>query len=442
MTSVSSDNAKPGDTIQAELISPVAIDGRVALPAGAKVQGRVVHAEALGWGVKKGRAGLSLQFDELVCEQTGESIRVPMALEKVDTAREDVAADGRIHGISPAMSVSSALAAYAWRLVMLEPTIGMAVWGVKFALAPAPDPEIRLPVGAEMLLRTTERAEFPIASQSSTPAVMEDGEHRLLRLGLEGGPLRIQRKSGEDADRINVVIAGEEEAIQRAFAAAGWVKGEKRTPVSLAKTYFHIVQRKGYPTGPMTPMTFVGKEPSFTFQKALNTFSRRHHLRIWRTSITSNDQPVWFVAATEDIDVGFDGGGWTHQIDEEIDNERAKVVSDLMYTGCVAATALIHSPRLETPELRTDGAVAGIRLNSCDAPRLMAKAERKPRGNGFARFAKAMCKEAVRSNLSSIAMTTAHFPSKAFAAKPEDKGHRGLWAKQQASVWERKVASE
>ena len=63
-------------------------------------------------------------------------------------------------------------------------------------------------------------------------------------------------------------------------------------------------------------------------------------------------------------------------IDEYIDNERSKVVNDLGFTGCVEAMDLV--PRSWVPRdahnstgdrLRTDGAIAVLRLKDCSSAR-------------------------------------------------------------------------
>lgn len=442
MAGIASDKSRPGDPVTAELISPAIVDGRTVAPSGTLLHGRVRRADALGFGIKRGRASLGLDFDEL--SVAGESVPVRAALAKIDTAREALNSAGDVNGISPAVSVSSALAAYAWRLLLLEPSVGAAVWAVKLALAPAPDPEIRLPVGTEVLVRVLEAVTLPELDADPVAAPLAAEEYQEWRQHLESKPTRVDRTSGAPADRINLLLAGNERAIQRAFEASGWTRSEKRTPVSLAKTYYHIVQRKGYPTGPMSPMTFEGKDPDFTFQKSLNTYARRHHLRMWRTGVSRAGLPLWAVAATEDTNIHFSKRSkkWTHEIDANIDNERAKVVSDLLYTGCVDAASLIELPLLDTPEFITDGAVAALRLNACEEPRVMAAASLSKSGNAFTRNIKALCKDLVRSNFGQIAVTGAHVPPQAFSAKRAPVNHREAWAQQQATMWTRRSAAE
>jgi hypothetical protein len=63
-TTVASDKSSVGDLVLAELAEDVAVKGRVALPAGSEVRGRV--AVAVGSGRVKGRARLAVEFQEVV----------------------------------------------------------------------------------------------------------------------------------------------------------------------------------------------------------------------------------------------------------------------------------------------------------------------------------------------------------------------------------------
>jgi hypothetical protein len=60
ITAVASDTSRVEDPISAELTNPITIDGREALPAGAKVTGVVAGAD--GSGRVKGRALVALRF--------------------------------------------------------------------------------------------------------------------------------------------------------------------------------------------------------------------------------------------------------------------------------------------------------------------------------------------------------------------------------------------
>jgi hypothetical protein len=63
-TTVASDKNAPGDLVVAELAENVGVKGRVVLPAGTEVRGRV--AVATGSGRVKGRARLAVEFQQVV----------------------------------------------------------------------------------------------------------------------------------------------------------------------------------------------------------------------------------------------------------------------------------------------------------------------------------------------------------------------------------------
>jgi hypothetical protein len=66
----------------------------------------------------------------------------------------------------------------------------------------------------------------------------------------------------------------------------------------------------------------------------------------------------------------------THAIDPLIDNERAKVLNDLAYTGCLDAATLMTRDSSDgtvqrEPFTSTDGKIAVVRMSQCLQPRQM-----------------------------------------------------------------------
>src|SRR5690606_19734377 len=111
--------SRSGDAVFAVLISPVIQEGNIVIPAGTEIEGTIVDVARMGFGIKNGRARLGFRFHTI--HQTNDT-RLPLnaRLVHVDTAREKVDGLGQIYGISPSITVSGALASYAWRLVLLE----------------------------------------------------------------------------------------------------------------------------------------------------------------------------------------------------------------------------------------------------------------------------------------------------------------------------------
>lgn len=433
LTDCGSRISQVGDPVFAVLISPVFQKGEVVIPAGAEIEGTVVDARKLGFGIKNGRARLGLQFHTIHLDKT--AYPLDARLVQVDTARERVDDLGQVYGISSSITVSGALATYAWRLVALEPMIGSAVWATKFLFAPAPDPEIFFPRGTEFLLRVTSPTDVvPNLIQKPLLTLSESESSNWQSLINDLPTLRIQEKSGKDGDRINIALGGQAEAIINAFLAAGWAGADHRNASSIAQTYFAIVQRRSYLRAPMAPMKFASEMPDLSFQKSLNTFSRRHHIRLWQVGINSSGTPLWVGSATEDIDIEFSKKSkrWSHSIDQEIDNERTKVLSDLLYTECITNAGLVNVKPVVTPKIITDGLIAVAHVNSCESPRQMPlREERPPKVSRFARGLSALGKDFVRSNIVTLGFTAGRVPPHAIWGKSSPEKQRALWAEQQ-----------
>jgi hypothetical protein len=170
----------------------------------------------------------------------------------------------------------------------------------------------------------------------------------------------------------------------------------------------------------MTKLEFNGNPPDATFQKNLDTLAKRHHIRLWH----QEQSDVWLGAATEDIKYKVRALGVTHDTDRYIDNERAKVVNDLVFTGCIDRGALVPRASLKTVQggaqsIVTDGDVAVIQLNACDNPHLMPSDPQTPRPVRAVRAALAICEDIARSNPVSLgyAMTKSIFDNSKSEAK-------------------------
>ena len=101
--------------------------------------------------------------------------------------------------------------------------------------------------------------------------------------------------------------------------------------------------------------------------------AQRHHLRIWLRQASFLGKPVWALAATHDIGINFSEADRTfiHRVDSQIDNERAKVVTDLLFTGRVQGVDLVDRPNVPLKSqnatgdtLETDGKMAVLLLGA------------------------------------------------------------------------------
>jgi hypothetical protein len=117
----------------------------------------------------------------------------------------------------------------------------------------------------------------------------------------------------------------------------------------------------------MSVLLLDGQKPDLVFQKQYNTFAKRHHLRIYRRPARFRNRDVWVCSATHDTGIEFSAPNRTfiHKINSNIDDERRKVVNDLLFTGLVKGQALVARPHVPTngenatgDKLVTDGKMA------------------------------------------------------------------------------------
>ena len=365
-----------GDPIEATIIAPVSVQGRIIVPQGSRLLGSITDATALGLGLKHSTASIRYGFHTLLLP---DEVAIPVSAEvvEVDTAKEHVDDLGRVNGILPIVSVSSGVAYVAVPLLLVNPTIGIPVWGAKTVLAPSANPEIHFPTGTELIIRLSTavalpepKAEFPIPAKSFSTDDLA-GIQQLLKNSEQRA-----RMGGRPSDIVNVLFFGSRSQLDRAFHASGWALAQKKSPISLYRMYLALTKRYGYPRAPTNALTLNGEASIFVQQKSLDTVQKRHHVRVWQYP---QREGVWLGAAAEDVGFRFKLTHWTHSTDPNIDSERAKVVNDLAFIGCVDAAGLlsrnsadlVQDPNAEYPIL-TDGDIAVVRLNECMNPTVMA----------------------------------------------------------------------
>jgi hypothetical protein len=399
--------SKSGDAVEAILIAPVMDGDRVAIPAGSTLTGELAVVNKLGWGIKHSTAEMFFRFHRLVLPD-GSTRTVETKVVEVETARERVDAAGRVQGIRAAGNISSSLATYAWRLTWIAPEVAIPVWATKFAVARAPDAEITFPAGTEMVLKVTAPINLDDAPDTDPiPGLGNQGLLQAQRWVAELPQQYAERPSGEPADILNVLLVGSQEQVQQAFKAAGWTGADRRTFWSVFRTCLTVMSRQPYSNAPMAKLAYDGRLPDNAYQKSLNTFSKRHHIRIWRNPATKGEESMWIATATEDTGFEFKlkGFHWTHSIDPKIDNERAKVVNDLIFTGCVDRAALVDRNLEYTAPVITDGRIAVLRLNGCESPRRAP--DRPAPEHSIKAVAAAFGNDLVRSNFLFIGAQTA-----------------------------------
>lgn len=376
ITSYSTPN---GTKFRGVLISPVNEGGKVLLPLGTTVEGEVVAVRKVGLGFEHETAQIELQFDRLILTD-GKSIPLQSRVTEVENAREDVdAKNGKIQGIRSTGTVSHRASGVVGSLAFGDPIAAMFTTAASASVLRFSEPEISLPVGTEIRAVTTVPLDFTGEPETIVPPIATTPAEREQAAALiKALPFRTYTANREiPSDLTNLAFIGSKEALQRAFAAAGWVPADPLNAETTYRTIRSITENQEYRSAPMSTLLLDGRVPDFTYSKTLNTFSKRHHLRIWSTSQTWNGEPVWTSSSTHDIGIGFSKKDKTfiHLIDTHIDNERAKVVNDLIFTGCVTGVQFVTRPWVPTDAkngtgeaLITDGRIAVLELNNCKDP--------------------------------------------------------------------------
>jgi LssY C-terminus len=367
LTSSVGSRSLAGDTVDGVVTAPVMAGDRAVVPAGSTVRGTVLLARPARDRFHQSQ--LYVHFGQVRPVSTNEPSVVRTRVRDVDNARENVI-DGLIVGIplpeSKLQKVSWASAA----LGLLAPASGKVLEALAAAFARTYSREIVYGPGVEMTLvvdMPQSLVERPAnargwATFAPTPPLEE-----IVRTL----PLRSTMTGGSEADVTNVVLLGSADDVEGAFAAAGWVPAASQSLSADLKTFVATVEQHRYKHAPMFVLRLDLKDPDYVFQKQNDTFARRHHIRLYKRDGAIDGQPVWAGTATHDIGIGVgrDGTSFFHKIEEQIDNERTKVLNDLMFSGKGLAYAMVDRTGVP-PKMRngtgdamfTDGRVVVVRL--------------------------------------------------------------------------------
>jgi hypothetical protein len=224
--------------------------------------------------------------------------------------------------------------------------------------------------GVELNLKLTQPLDWKGSTAGPGTALAAFPNENALPALVAAQPFRtVAAKPPRPSDMTNLMFIGTEEQIRAAFTKAGWSEAAQLSAESKMETARAVIENRGYKEGPMSVLLLDGDPPAMAWQKGNNTFAQRHHLRIFRRPESFNGQQVWVCSSTHDTGIEFSDKDRTfiHKVDSEIDRERAKVVTDLVFTGLVKSVALVDRPEVPTTvqnatgdTLKTDGRMAVI----------------------------------------------------------------------------------
>jgi hypothetical protein len=375
-TPISSYASRSGDRLDAVLIAPVISNGEMVFPAGSRISGRLKSVQKVGFGLVHELAGFDLEFSGIVTPD-GQRFSLAARVQEVENARERLTREGGIRGDRPTGSLAYRTGGYIRAAITWDIHAALAVWAVKTLLVQVPEPEIYYPGGVELTLALTGPMLAPAPSQAISPS-LADSERARMNALLAVIPMRTYAAySNRPSDLINVMFIGSRDDIATAFEAAGWIQPRPASLRTHIRSIRAVADGHGDSTAPMSDLLVEDQKADMSWQKSFNDLSKRHHIRIWKQSVTWNGRQVWIGAATHDIDFAFwrPGTAMTHKIAENVDEERDKVVNDLQFTSC--AGVLDTPERFEIPTftrnatgdpMRTDTRLAIVQVNACSAP--------------------------------------------------------------------------
>lgn len=327
------------DAVKAKVIREVdSSSGGVLIPLDSEVEGKI--EKLVPASTSTDRARLLIRFDKLVMGGK-QAATLTGHVSEVENAREKVLEDGTIQGVLaselPVSHLEDAvgkLAGQGGELSKYEQkTFGKSDTSISYAAGT----DITLVLDKPLSL-----AETPASGSFSQLQPAVAGAVTQL---LQSAPKRASSKDGKPGDPLNLVVIGNISQIRDVFGKAGWSEAQKKTSKSIWDTVRAVADDQGFGKAPVSDLYLFGHAEDLAFEKMLNTFTKRHHLRLWRTTATTPDgREIWLGAATHDTGLDVHPGVVSHAIDPDLDAERAKDGADLRVTGLVAAEQLVTRP--------------------------------------------------------------------------------------------------
>jgi hypothetical protein len=337
-TPVSTKTSHLNQAVTARVVRDATTAQGVLVPIGAEVSGKIVRV--IPQIDPKDHARMLIRFSQLVIPRHP-TFSFTAHLTEVENARETVLEDGTIQGVlekdAAAGRVDGVLEKLGSPGNEMDKLSGKAVGKI--------DTSVSFPAGTDLILTLDEPLTVDSPSPPTAATEISPGLATALQTMLAGAPQRVQSKAKKPGDPLNLIVIGNSDQILNAFKQAGWTEARKLGTVSAVGTMRAMVSDNGYENAPVSQLYLFGRVEDLAFEKMLDTFMKRHHLRLWRTLVATPDgRDIWLGASTHDIGLDVHLGVVSHAIDTNLDAERAKVGADLMAGGLVAAERLVARP--------------------------------------------------------------------------------------------------
>jgi len=376
---VYSDRSRTGDPVSATVTYPLCKngeqteckDGELLVAPGTHVNGTVLFASKAP--NKYMRPRLVLDFSNIVYKNGQHSPLYARVLD-VDNARETVRNNEILGIVQP--HASTKVSVIMAGLSATNPFAGYAIKGVQTVYGLSLRREILFPPGTDIQIQIVR----PSMLKQKGPwegwkKLTVDAELQKLAVSA---PLRTATPGNKPSDPTNLMFLGSQTQMVAAFSEAGWFQADNVGVKSALKAAQATMRQSGYSSGPVSTLLLNGNPPDMVFQKSLNTFAKRHHMRVWKLPQQYKGEDVWVGAATHDIatESSRAGSKWLHRIDPHIDRERDWVETDLLFVGTGIAYAHVDRPAAPKKlsnatgdEIVTDGKISVVQLAKAKEPK-------------------------------------------------------------------------
>jgi hypothetical protein len=357
---VYSEHSRTGDPVEGTVTYPLCKGGEdiackpgeLVVAPGTRVQATILFAQKAP--NKYSRPRLVLDFSNIV---HADGTRTPLYARviDVDNARETVRNNEIIGIVQPHASTKTGYVLAG--LGMINPIAGYTIKGVSAVYGLSLRREILFPAGTDLQVQIVRPSMLKTRDTwSGWPVLQVDDK---LQAIVKAAPIRVFTKDNKPSDLTNLMFIGSQQQLQAAFQEAGWFETDSLSMGSALKTVGATIRSSGYSQAPVSLLTVNGKPPDLVFQKALDTFAKRHHIRIWKEPGTWNGREVWIGAATHDIDISKARANtkWGHRIDPHVDREREWIETDLLYAGTATSYALVDRPHVPKTAANATGDV-------------------------------------------------------------------------------------
>jgi opacity protein-like surface antigen len=374
---ISSFGSKAGSPVAAILIAPVEVNGKIVLPLESELHGTLAKVGRVGIGFGSETASLDFEWDTITVPG-GQPQPINALVSELNNSRETVDLQGNIHGVRATATASKIISGFAISAASFDPMSQLFAASASVSAFRIPESEIILPAGTELQLTLHAPLAVSKVFPGTPPSLSDPAETAELATIVRTLPFRTTTVSPVfESDLVSLLYIGKQDAIERAFAAAGWSASDALSVQSSFGVMRSVIEDQGYKEGPVSTLLLDGRQPVATFSKSLDTFFKRDHLRIYAQSGSFDNEPLFSSTATHDSGIGIDKKNkrLIHLIDEDIDQERSKVVHDLLLTGCIDGVSYLDrswvpldAKNATGDRLKTDGRIAILRVNACPSP--------------------------------------------------------------------------